>query len=576
MIALEHRALSERPWLSRYAAGVPHTLDYPAEPAYWLLERAAAMLPNRVACRYYEQQLTYAQLLDQARRAADALRRRGVKPGDRVGLLLPNVPEYLVAMFGTWMAGGIVVPLNPLMVAEEVALVLQSTGTRVVVTLDVTLPLVCSVKDAHPEVVLSISLRDRLPRWERLGYSFIRFQRVGLHSPCHKGHVADFGEALAEADPAAPIERPLPTDPAYIQPTGGTTGRPKAVLLTHRNLVANAWQLYHWTDQQFGEDVTLAILPFFHCYGLSTCALGGTARGATLVMHHRFRAATVMNLIERWRPTTFPVVPAIMVALNQELRRKHYDLHSLRDCISGGAPLDLAVAQEFARYTGATVVEGFGLSEASPVTHAGPLDGTARPGTIGLPLPDTDARVVDAETGLVEVPNGEVGELIIRGPQVMAGYWNDPVATAKTLRDGWLYTGDLARRDADGFFQIVDRKKDLIIVSGFNVYPTDVEHVLRRYSGLSDIVILGAPDERRGEVVKAVVVPAKGQRFNRAAFDAFAHEHLAAYKRPKIVEVAAELPRNPLGKVLRRVLRNQTVAPAIPAVANPLIEGGVA
>ncbi len=518
MLALNHTLLDQRPWLARYAPGVPQTLEYPDEPAYWLLERTAQLLPARVACRFLDQQLTYAELLTQSRRAAHALQQRGVRPGDRVGLLLPNIPEYLIALFGTWMAGGIAVPLSPLLVASEISAILRATDCRVVVTLDVLLPQVC--KQAHPDLILVVSLLDRLPRWQRLGYRYIRFRRLGLH-PSYRHRTVLFDEALASADPLE-IHRPRNCDPATIQPTGGTTGTSKAVTLTHGNLLANALQLDHWTHRAFGEDEVLAVLPFFHCYGMMACGLGGIAQGATLILHHRFRASAILHLIERWRPTTFPVVPAMLVALDEELRKKHYDLSSLHDCISGGAPLDLGIAAEFARYTQATVVEGYGLSEASPVTHVNPLDGSARAGTIGLPLPDTEARIVDADTGKVEVPVGEVGELVIRGPQVMAGYWHDPEATAHAIRDGWLFTGDLATRDEDGFFRIVDRKKDLIITSGFNVFPTEVEKVLRKCPGVKDLAIYGVPDTKRGEIVKAVVVPVKGQHFRRSAFDEFA------------------------------------------------------
>jgi long-chain acyl-CoA synthetase len=246
------------------------------------------------------------------------------------------------------------------------------------------------------------------------------------------------------------------------------------------------------------------------------------------------------------------------VAFNRVLRRRHHDLTSIRAVLSGGAALNPDVAAEFSRHTGATVVEGYGLSEASPVTHAGPLNGTARPGTIGLPLPDTDAMIVDANTGAGPLPPGEVGELVIRGPQVMVGYWNDPAATAAAIRDGWLYTGDLATCTPDGFFRIVDRKKDLIITNGVNVYPTDVEHVLHAFEGIEDIAVIGIPDERHGELVKALVVVKPDRPFNRRAFDAFAREHLEVHKRPRVVEVVpGPFPRSPLGKLLRRLIRDQ-------------------
>ena len=545
-----------RPWQDQYPAGVPAHLKYPAEPLGWLLEHAASRFPKRVACHYYSQQLTYEELLAQARRFAAALQREGFQPGERVGILLPNLPEYLVTLFGTWMAGGVVVALSPLMVREQVVSFVKVTGCRVVVTLDVLSPLLGETED-RPALVLLSSLANRLPRLERFGYAWVRFQRIGFGHGCNGTTVRDFQETI---DAAHETMKAIAVDvnkAAYILPTGGTTGAPKAVVLSHRNLMANAWQLSHWCLGVAGEETILAVLPFFHSYGLSTCVMNGMALGATLVLHHRFRPASVVRLIEEHRPTLFPTVPAMLSALNTKvLRKKKHDLSSLRACLSGGAPLPQKVAEEFSAHSGCTVVEGYGLSEASPVTHAGPLDGTAVAGTIGFPLPDTDARIVDAATGTETLPYGEVGELVVRGPQIMLGYWNNQVDTDRVLRDGWLYTGDLATCTSKGVFRIVDRKKDLIITSGFNVYPADVEAVLRTYPGVQDVAIVGQADETAGELVKAIVVVARGKKFNRREFDAFARRKLGAQQRPKIVETRHEdLPRNFLGKVLRRELR---------------------
>jgi long-chain acyl-CoA synthetase len=495
------------------------------------------------------------------------LKREGFRPGDRVGVLLPNIPEYLVALFGTWLAGGVVVALSPLMVASAASALANSTGCRVVVTLDVLMPLICAGRE-HPDVVLLTSLSGRLPRLARLGYAWIRFRRIGFGLRPSGTTVFDFEEAL---DSVHEQSNRLPIDvekPAYILPTGGTTGAPKAVVLSHRNLMANARQLSCWSQGQPGQETILAVIPFFHCYGLSTCLLSGVTMGATLVMHHRFRPASVVPLIEKHRPSAIFAVPAMLSALNDIMRdQKKRDLTSLKVCMSGGAPLPQRIAEEFKRLTGCMVVEGFGLSEASPVTHSGPLDGTAIPGTIGLPLPDTDARIVDAATGTETLPCGEVGELIVRGPQVMLGYWNNQAATDRVLRDGWLYTGDLGTCDEHGNFRIVDRKKDMIIVSGFKVYPADVEEVLRGYRGVRDAAVIGQPDDQTGEIVKAVLVLEPDVRFDRRDFDAFAKRTLACHQRPKIVQTQTEdLPRNFLGKVLRRDLRD-TVAVPIKGVA---------
>ncbi|HEV3437180.1 MAG TPA: AMP-binding protein, partial [Gemmata sp.] len=531
----------ERIWLAHYPKGIPEHLDYPNEPVSWLLEQATRLVPSRVACRFFRQQFTYEQLLDRSRRMAAALLSRGFKPGDRVGILLPNCPEYLIAAFGTWMAGCVTVPLNPLMVREEIDALIKSTGCRAIVCLDLLLPLLRADETVHPDVVFVTTLKDRLPWWDRFLYSLVRLRRLGLDSRTHArergGNEVFFDDAIASASAIADLPQVDPHAPANILPTGGTTGKPKAVILTHRNLLANAWQLFYWTGQRRGEDVILACLPFFHSYGLTVCGLSGIAMGATLILHHRFQAETILKLIQRSRPTLVPAVPAMLAAFNKILRRRSYDISSVQAVISGGAPLSPDVAAEFAERGKAVVVQGYGLSEASPVTHVGPLDGSARPGTIGLPLPDTDALIVDADTGTEVLPPGQVGELIVRAPQVMAGYWNDPEATSTALRNGWLYTGDLATRDADGFFKIVDRKKDLIITSGVNVYPTDVEYVLRQFEDVEDVAVLGVPDVVRGELVKAVVVPKQGIKFRRRAFEEFARQHLEVHKRPRVIAI---------------------------------------
>lgn len=546
----------EPPWIRHYQDGVPAQLSFPQQRLGWLLEQAAERFPDRIACHYYDEHLTYEQLLSRAQRLATVFVREGLRPGDRVGVLLPNLPECIVSLFATWMAGGVVVSLSPLMVAEEVESLMKACQCRFVVTLDVLSPLVCKAKKP-PELVILSSLAGRLNTLEKLGYAWVRLQKIGLTAACPQTRVLRFDEAIESVNLIHSVDAGGIHDPAFVLPTGGTTGKPKAVTLSHHNLIAQAWQLSHWSRGHHGEETVLAVLPFFHSYGLSASLMMGLTMGATFVLHHRFRPASVVRLIETHRPTMFLAVPAMLAALNsQVLRQKTHDLSSLKAVISGGAPLPATVADEFQEHSGVPVVEGYGLSEASPVTHIGPLDGTAIPGTIGLPIPNTDARIVDTSTGTEALPVGSVGELAVRGPQVMLGYWNDPEATAKVLRDGWLHTGDLACCDDDGFFRIVDRIKDLIITSGFNVYPGDVEETLRTYPGVKDVAVVGFPDEDRGEVVKAIMVVESQKKFSRSEFDAFTRRHLAAHKRPRIVEVREnDLPRNFLGKVLRRELR---------------------
>ena len=543
-----------RPWLRYYPDWVPSRLEYPTQPVWWLLDQAASRYPNRIACHYYHQVLTYGELLGQARNVASTLRGLCVEPGDRVGLLLPNVPEFLSAAYGIWMCGGIVVALNPLMASGEVAGLVSSTDCRTVIALDLLTPQIMEC-GSPPENVVLVSIKDRLPHIQRVAYQAARWQRLKW---TRSGATNVISFPSSDEDSASIIMpvRQQKDDPAFILPTGGTTGDPKAVTLSHGNLVANAWQLRHWTQNRSGNESLLAVVPFFHSFGLTTCVTTGVAAATTMILYHRFKPKPVVNLIRKYRPTCFPAVPSMMYAMNESMRPMAMDEKCLDYCIAGGAKLEAAVADEFGSHTGAMIVEGYGLSEASPVTHVGPLNGAARNGSIGFPLPDTEARIVDAETGQRNLGPGCVGELQVRGPQVMLGYWNQPQATAAVIRDDWLVTGDLARIDELGHFQIVDRKKDLIITSGRNVYPDDVESVVRQFPGVTDAAVVGVHDPQRGEVVKVVLVVENRQEFDRKAFDEFMWQHLARYKCPRIVAFAdGDLPRNFLGKILRRELR---------------------
>lgn len=567
--------------VDRYPAGVARRLDYPDIPAWGLLDRAAQLQPGRLACVYNDVEWTWEELNLDAIRCAIALIRLGVKPGDRVGVLLPNVPEYVIALNGIWRAGAIAVSLSPLAVQEEMDRMLSATGCRIVICLDMLSELISG--QHRPDKALFVSLRARLPMFQQLGYLFLRKRRTGHWWLAASEHVGWFWEELATGsvnDLSGVLSASAPrcdwaTTPAYILPTGGTTGEPKAVTLSHRNMVANAWQQYHWAGATVGKEILLAVLPFFHSYGLSTNVMGGAAMAATLIMDHRFNTRKALRMIETHRPTVFHAVPAMLVAMNEQLRKRPQDLSSLKWVISGGASLPDEVAKEFARHSGAIIVEGYGLSECSPVTHVGPLDGTAPTGCIGLPLPDTDCRIVDAgivdssdvDSSDVDVERGEIGELLVRGPQVMLGYWQDvsrrmdgattePATASNPDTDSnWLHTGDLARITPEGFYQIVERKKDTIITSGFNVYPQEVELVLKNHPSVKDAAVVGLPDEHRGEIVKAFVVLRDSEKWNEHALSEYCHEHLSAHKRPRLFEQCTDLPRSFLGKVIRRKLR---------------------
>jgi len=519
------------------------------------MDMAARRFPDRTACTIYGQATSYARLAEQSHRLARALADLGAGPGRRVGMLMPNSPEYITALQATWLTGATVLQLSPLMVADEITKWLKATDCHIVVTLDLLAPTVCkALGDGPLEHVIVASLAPRMAAWRGWLYRVERMRRHGAFRLRDEAHIHRFDQLL-RVPPRNLTPRIIPEDDvALLAPTGGTTASPKAVMLTHRNLVANAYQIQAWSGRGDQPTGVLGVLPFFHAYGLSVCLLSSMVGGWTVHLWPRFETGAVLDLLERYRIEMAPAVPAMLVALNRVLRQMPRDLSFIRAVISGASALDPAVRREFEKYGPQGVVEGYGLSEASPVTHVNPLDGHARPGTIGLPMPDTEARIVDQTTGLEELPNGTVGELIIRGPQVMKGYYNNPAETARALRNGWLYTGDLAKRDRDGFFTIVDRKKDIIKTSGFLVYPAEVEEVLGRFPEVGEVAVIGVPDRDKGEAVHALVVP-RADAFDLAALERYASEHLSKHKRPRKIEVVRELPKNFLGKIQRRKLR---------------------
>jgi long-chain acyl-CoA synthetase len=548
--------LWDRDWLDAYPRDVPSSLPYPAVPVSSLLEAAARRFPDRPVCTIYGKPISYADLAGRARRLAAALADLGAGPGRRVGMLLPNIPEYILALQAAWLTGATVLQLSPLMVAEEIEKWLAATDCHLVVTLDLLAPNVMGALAGGPlEHLVVTSLAERMPAVRGWLY---RVERVRRHGPVrlrNDGRVHRFeGLLRTRARPLCPTLRPE-EDVALLAPTGGTTASPKAVQLTHRNLVANALQLRAWSRGADGGEDVLGVLPFFHAYGLSVCLLCSLAMAGTVHLHPRFEAGPVLDLLQRHRVGFVPAVPAMLSALSRALRVRPRDLSFIRAVISGASALSQATRDEFQHFGARNVVEGYGLSEASPVTHCNPLDERARVGSIGLPLPDTDARIMDEATGRQELPAGEVGELVVRGPQVMKGYFNNPRETALALRDGWLYTGDLARRDHDGFFTLVDRKKDIIKTSGFLVFPAEVEEVLAAFPGVAEAAVVGEPDAEKGEVIRALVVPRNGS-LDLAALEQHCARHLGKQKRPRKIEVVAELPKNFLGKVQRRKVRD--------------------
>ena len=558
----------ERIWLKHYEAGVPATLSYPKVPVYHFLEENARQFPHHaavlVAAKNFSSVLTYRQIEHLANRFANGLIWLGIKPGDRVAVQLPNLPQFIVGFYGALKAGAVIVPTNPLYKAHDLSTVLKDSGARAILTLPRFMPALGEVvAGTGLESIIVTEPYDFFPfPWKQLAWW--RFRKElrpagGLRLPT----------LLRSASPRPPGVKVAPDDLAVLQYTGGTTGVPKGAMLTHRNLVANFTQMRSWlTDLKEGEERFLSVAPFFHVYGLTVGLNVAISIASTVicVMMGLFDTRLVAQQIARHRPTIFPGVPAMYLAINQLKEVQQYNLNSIRVCVSGSAPLPLEVQTQFERLTGAKVVEGYGLSEASPGTHVNPIYGQRKVGSIGLPLPDTEARIVDTETGERELPVGEAGELVIRGPQVMKGYWNAPEETAATLRGGWLHTGDIARMDEDGYFFIVDRKKDLVIVGGLKVYPREIEEMLHGHPKVKEAAVAGVSHRVRGELLVAQVVLKDGvaddPRAIRRELVEFLKERLAPYKVPRRIEIASALPKTAVGKVLRREIREAVAARA--------------
>nr|BCX00176.1 MAG: long-chain-fatty-acid--CoA ligase [Bacteroidota bacterium] len=545
----------DRPWYRFYEPGVPRTIAYPEVPLWKFLEESARKYPAHTALIFFGKRIAYGELWEAVERFAHALEQLGVRKGDRVALMLPNSPQFVIAFYGALRIGATVVGLNPLYTARELAFMLNDSLASTLVVLRPMFPRYREVADSTPvQRVIVTGVEDYLP-WPKNWLYPLKARREGSWVEVSPTATIHLFRSVLERHPPRPSSVSIDPreDVALLLYTGGTTGTPKAAMLTHFNLVANCLQVKSWMPSlQEGREVIQGVLPFFHSYGLTAVLNLGMAIAATVVLQPRFVLEEVLKSTQRYRVTLFPGVPTMYVAINTSELSRRYNLRSVRLCISGAAPLPVEVAQQFERITGARLVEGYGLSEASPVTHTNPLFGQRKFGSIGIPLPDVDAQIVDEEGK--PLPPGEVGELIVRGPNVMKGYWNRPEETARALRDGWLYTGDMARMDEEGYFYIVDRKKDMIIVGGFNVFPREVEEVLFEHPKIKEAVVVGVPDPYHGEIVKAYVVLRSGEQATEQEIIEFCRERLASYKVPRQVEFRADLPKSMVGKVLRRVL----------------------
>ncbi len=545
----------DRPWFKFYEPGVPQDLA-PADktlPGY--LKQTAARQPEHTALSFMGNQISFRELETLANRFSGALAGLGLPLGTRIALHLPNCPQFVIAYCGTLQAGFTVVPCNPLYVEREMEYQLNNAGAEAIVTLSRFYPLVKKLEQKTGlKKIIVANIKDYFPPFLRFLYTLAREKKEGDRIALEAGDTW-FEEFLSEQqDRFQEVKSDLDA-PACLLYTGGTTGVSKGAVLTHRNLATNVLQTVSFLpDFQEGEEKGIAVLPFFHSYGLTTCLNMLLIKGGTLVLVPRFDLKMILKLIDREKPTLFPGVPTLYVALINTPDLKKYDLSSIRVCNSGAAPLPVEVQARFEAITGGRLIEGYGLTEASPVTHSNPVYGTRKAGSIGLPLPATEARIVDLDDPGREMPVGERGELVVKGPQVMKGYYNQPEETREVLREGWLHTGDVAVMDEDGFFFVVDRVKDMVISGGYNIVPREIEEVLYGHAKIQEAAVAGIPDPYRGEIIKAYVVPREGEKISEQELIGYCKEHLAAYKVPKQIEFREELPKSMVGKILRRAL----------------------
>ena len=542
----------ERPWLKCYESGVPHHIQYPDIPLHHLLDNAVRDFSGREAIIFQGRKITYRELGEEVASVASGLVQGGLKKGERMAIMLPNCPQYVAAYYAILKIGGIVVNVSPMYVERELEFQLKDAGVETILALRDFYPRLEAVeKKVGLKTIILTDLHGA--GGEKL--------RGKLQTGATKG-VHDYAELLEKGKRLPPPSVKVdPDEVALLQYTGGTTGFSKGAMLSHRNLVSDVLQCVSWNrDAVRGQERMFAVLPFFHVYGMTVAMNEAIELGATIIMLPRFNVDEALEAINLYRPTRFPGVPTMYMAIMNHPKVNQYDISSIRVCSSGSAPMPIEAQGRFEKLTGAKVSEGYGLTEASPVTHANPFNGKRKIGSIGLPRPDVDAKIVDLETGERDLPPGEAGELCIQGPQVMKGYWNRPEETRKTLRNGWLYTGDIGRMDEEGYFYIVDRKKDMIICSGYNVYPREIEEVLYQHPKIQEVCIVGVPDPYRGETVKAFVVLKEKEEATPEEIIEYCQKNMAKYKAPTSVEFRKELPKSHVGKVLRKILREEEEA----------------
>lgn len=551
--------MDERPWLGKYDQGVPHHIDYPDIPLFDLLEETARKYPDAPCTIFKGAKISFREMNEITDRLAAGLVELGVKKGDRVGIFMPNTPQFVMAYFGALKAGGVVVATNPLYSAREIEHQVNDAGIEIMLVMSNFYNL---IKQVQPKTkirtVVVTNLKETLPPILSFLFTLTREKKGGFRIQLAEGDVwmQDLiGNHKPEDRPKLDIGA---EDVALFQYSGGTTGTSKGAIATHSNLVANAMQIRSWfVSAKEGEEVCLMAIPLYHVYGMVAGMLFSMLSGASMVMVPNPRdLKDLLDNIQKYKTTIFPGVPTLYNAINNhpDVLAGKYDLSTITACISGSAPLLRETKEKFEALTGGVVFEGYGLSEAPTATHCNPLQGENRAGSIGLPLPDVDARIISLDDEVTVMPVGEIGELVIKGPEVFKGYHDMPTETANALREGWLYTGDIARMDEDGYFYIVDRKKELIKPGGYQVWPREVEEVIASNPKVLDVGVAGVPDPYRGETVKAWVVVKPGESLTQQEVVDWCKERMAKYKVPTEVEFRSELPKTTVGKILRREL----------------------
>jgi len=548
----------EKPWLENYEPGIPEKVDYESVclPAY--LEKTARRFPNKMALTFQGYQINFKRLNEMVDQFAGCLTGFGIQQGDAVAIVLPNVIPCVVAYYAIMRIGAIAVMNNPLYSDRELSHQFNDSGAKALITLDLLTKRMVNLREETPiEKIVYTSIGDYLPFPKNLLFPLVG-KKKGLAADVDPAeNLFKWKNVLRQAHPALPAVELSFDDVAMYQYTGGTTGVSKGVMLTHGNLSKQVQQVAAWFPTFGSDEIMLGALPFFHVFGLSTAMNLAIYLGWGNILVPKPQPPQLLEAIGKFKPTFAPLVPTMYIGMLEHPDIEKTDISSIKGCFSGSAPLPVEVINEFEKRTGAVIVEGYGLTETTPVTHINPFKGKRKIGSIGLPIPDTTCRVVDLEDGVTDVPVGEIGELLMKGPQVMKGYWNLPEATAETITDGWIHTGDIAKMDEEGYFYIVDRKKDMIISGGYNVYPRDIEEVFYEHPKVVDATAIGIPHPKRGEAVKVFVVLKEGETATEDEFREFYEDKLAKYKWPTEIEVRAELPKTTVGKILKKELREE-------------------